>query len=58
MEITKKLLEGKYRNMLNHDLCKELNISHPTLVSYLNHFKIKMKKKGNRQKKTKINLIR
>ncbi len=49
MKISKKELEKKYNKMNSKDLAKELDITLPTLISYLKEAGIKLKGKGNRK---------
>ena len=54
MEITKEELTKLYNSLSNKEVCKQLGISNQTLINYLRKNKIKMKGKGNRNKKAKI----
>ena len=58
--ITKAKLKRLYETMNNKDICKMLDITEPTLLSYLKKLNIKLKGKGNRKAKpsTKITLER
>uniref|UniRef100_A0A6H1ZM57 Uncharacterized protein n=1 Tax=viral metagenome TaxID=1070528 RepID=A0A6H1ZM57_9ZZZZ len=57
MQISKTVLEAKYYNMKNSDLCKELDITNPTLVSYLIKYNIPLKGKGNRGQRPKVEIV-
>lgn len=46
-----------YISMKNKDLCKQLGITNPTLVSLLKRNDIPLKGKGNRTDRHKINLL-
>lgn len=54
MEITKEELTKLYNSLSNKEICKQLGISNQTLINYLRKNKIKMKGKGNREKKAKV----
>lgn len=56
LKITKKELEELYTNNPNKEVCKALNISNPTLSTYLKKAGIKLKGKGNRNDKSKIKI--
>ncbi len=56
MKITKEYLEKLYRENDNKIVCENLGITQVTLVSYLNHYGIKLKGKGNKKSQTKITL--
>lgn len=47
-QISKAELEKKYRSMKGKDLAKELGVTFPTLLAYLEEAGIKLKGKGNR----------
>lgn len=47
--LSKKDLAKKYRSMSNRELCKELDITNPTLVKYLKLNGIPLKGKGKRK---------
>jgi len=59
MQITKNELRERYYAMKNIDLCKELGITVPTLLSYLKKHSIPLKGKGNHQAgpKPKIEIV-
>jgi len=52
MQITKEKLEAMYNEMTNDELCKKLDISKNTLVSYLIKNNIPLKGRGNKSKVT------
>ena len=54
MEITKQQLQEKYENMTNDDLCKELGITMPTLIRYLEKNNIPLKGRG---RKTSVRIV-
>ena len=56
MQITKQKLEKLYLENDNKEVCRILGITNPTLISYLKHYKIKLKGKGRRNHSTKIEL--
>lgn len=53
-EITKEELQKLYSTKPNKEICKLLNVTNATLVSYLKKFEIPLKGKGNRLRKTKV----
>lgn len=55
-EITKEELQELYFTKPNKEICRSLNITNATLVSYLKKFGIPLKGKGNRLRKTKITI--
>lgn len=57
LSITKEKLSKMYSEMNNAEICKKLNITNPTLVSYLKYYDIKLKGKGNREYRKKIKLV-
>ena len=57
MNLTKTNLADLYSRKKNVEICKELGITMPTLISYLNYYDIELKGKGNRFSKKKIELI-
>ena len=57
MQITKEELRKMYNSMTNIEVCKELDITTPTLVKYLNSAGIALKGKGNKMKKKKVTVI-
>lgn len=56
MQITKESLERLYTDNTNKVVCDVLGITNPTLVSYLKHYGIELKGKGNKKSQPKINL--
>lgn len=58
MKITKEELKTLYLNNPNKEVCKKLGITNATLISYLKKFGIELKGKGNRETKTKVDLIK
>lgn len=57
IEITKQELQDLYLQKTNKEICKKLDISITTLVSYLDKFQIDKKGKGNRRIKAKVVII-
>lgn len=57
MKITKEELQKLYHENENKFVCKKLDITNATLISYLRKFDIKLKGKGNRSKKSKVNVL-
>lgn len=57
MKITKQKLEKLYKENLSKDVCKQLNISSPTLRRLLRNNGIDLKGSGNRLPKTKIQVV-
>ena len=58
MEITKDVLEKMYNSMRNEDLCKELDVSYPTLMRILSDAGIEKKGAGNAWHKDKIKVVK
>jgi hypothetical protein len=59
MILNKKELEQLYYAKTNAEVCEELGITNPTLISYLKKFGIKTKGLGygaRKERKTKIKL--
>lgn len=57
MEITKKELKNIYHENSNKEACKKLGISEPTLLRLLKQHDIPLKQKGNRTKRSKLNVV-
>lgn len=58
MEITKENLEKMYNSMRNEELCKELDVSYPTLMRILDDAGIERKGSGNAWHKDKIKVVK
>ena len=54
VEISKKVLEKKYRSMTNNALAAELGVDPSTLINLIKKSGIKMKGQGKQGKKIKI----
>ena len=52
--LTRIKLAELYESMDNKDLCKQLDITNPTLISLLKKNDIPLKGKGNRNERAKI----
>lgn len=52
--MTKEELKRMYFEMSRKEICRKLGISQGTLTNYLKKLGIKMKGKGNRDKKSKV----
>jgi hypothetical protein len=54
IEIRKEELQELYLTKKNREICNILQISMPTLMSYLKKAKIELKGSGNRETKAKV----
>jgi len=54
LSITQQELEQLYLTKKNREICKILDITMPTLMSYLKKNKINLKGSGNREPKAKV----